>query len=412
MNVDRGDVVAAFEAAVAAADPEAGCRRAIVVTDDTIAIGGAVFARPRRVVIAGLGKAAPAMARGVASAVGEVSGVVVSDHREPLPPGTALHIGGHPIPSPSSREAGEALHELVFRTGDDELIVFVVSGGGSAVAEIPTAGVPLDDVVAANDLLVHSGLPIEAINEVRAVMSDLKGGRLLEASGARRSATLVLSDVVGGGVEHVASGPTLGQGLGSRARDIVEEADIAARLPGSVVNVLERPPLGPRSHPFVVVGSPALAAEAAALELRTRVGAATTLTSAMSGDVEEAVDTVLDAVASGTGVVAAGETTVAVTGPGLGGRNQHAALLAAHRIAGTDTMFGAFGTDGRDGPTDAAGAVVDGGSLDRMRRAGVDPNAALRQFDSHAALQASGDLVLTGPTGTNVTDVWIAARNG
>ena len=146
------------------------------------------------------------------------------------------------------------------------------------------------------------------------------------------------------------------------------------------------------------------------VSLRSEGIDAEVITTSMVGDVVANVDAMLGALDSATAVVAAGEATITVSGDGLGGRNQHAALVASERIEGEPVVFGTFGTDGRDGPTSAAGAVVDGSTVDRMRAAGVDVADATERFDSHRALAASGDLVITGPTGTNVADVWIATR--
>jgi hydroxypyruvate reductase len=409
VGADRGLLIAAFEAAIESADPQDRVRDVIQRTADGISVGGVAFPPPDDVVVVGLGKAAPAMARGVADAVGGVRGLVVCDHLEEAP--VDVVIGGHPIPTEGSIEAGRRLLDTVASTGDRDLVIFVISGGGSAIAEVPAPGISLDDVMAANRVLIGGGLPIEDINEIRASMSDLKGGRLLQATASPRAATLVLSDVVGAGEHHVASGPTLGHGLGSRAAEIIERFGIGDVLPAPVVSAATRPPLRSVAHPFTVVGSPALSAKAAAEVLTRELGSAHIVTTSLTGDVGRAVEAFMEAPAGSAAVVAAGETTVTVTGTGLGGRNQHAALLAALRIRGTGDLFGAFGTDGRDGPTNAAGAVVDGGSVGRMLDAGVDVEAALGDFNANRALSASGDVVITGPTGTNVADVWMAVRS-
>ncbi len=404
----RDSVRRAFDAAVEAVDPERSAHAAVVRSGNELHIGEQAFAVGDDTVLVGIGKAAPAMARGVAAAVGRVRGLVVSDHVEPCP--VELMIGGHPIPDEGSIAAGRALRQTVQSTKESDVLVFVISGGGSAVAEIPTAGVDLDDLAATNEILVRSGLPIGSINEIRASISDLKGGRLLEAAGTHRAVTLVLSDVVGAGPGHVASGPTLGQGLGGNARHVVSAAGLEGDLPPSVLDALGRDVVPAADHPFMVIGSPEVAADAALDSLRSEGIDAEVITTSMSGDVVANVDAMLGALEAATAVVAAGEATVTVSGDGLGGRNQHAALVAAERIRGKRVVFGTFGTDGRDGPTSAAGAIVDGSTIDRMRSADIDPLDATERFDSHRALAASGDLVITGPTGTNVADVWIAIR--
>jgi len=255
------------------------------------------------------------------------------------------------------------------------------------------------------------------INEVRAAVSLIKGGRLRLASRSEQVVTLVLSDVVGAGPETVASGPTLGFGLGSVPKWVMADLVATGAVTPAVASAVEgsTPVASPGELSYVVIGSPTAAAEWALHACGLRGLEARTWTSELSGDVESAVRGVLDQLPTGsdTGqvVVATGEVTVRTSGSGLGGRNQHAALLAAKLIAGTDMVFAAFGTDGRDGPTDAAGAVVDGGSVDRMASNGVNIDDAIRTFNSYHALSASGDLVITGPSGTNVADLWMVCRS-
>jgi hydroxypyruvate reductase len=290
-------------------------------------------------------------------------------------------------------------------------VVFLVSGGGSALAEDPMPGIDIDDLAAMNRVLTTSAVPITEVNEVRAATSRIKGGRLAEATGTDRVVTLILSDVVGGAPMHVASGPTIGHGLGAGARGVIQRHGLAGALPQVVVDAAARvAPLEGPPGPWKVIGSPDIAALAAASFLRDQGYAVDVEDPPLDGVVEAEVDRVLDNTADGAVLVAAGEVVVRVDGDGIGGRNQHAALIAAKRIAGTRTAFGAFATDGRDGPTDAAGAVVDGGTWARIADAGIDASAALANFDSGTALGVTGASVVVGPSGTNVADLWIVAR--
>ena len=414
----RDDFLSVFHAAVAAADPQSATSAAIDASGTDISFDGITFSnvtQPPWVVA--LGKGACAMARGVASATGPVRGIAVSDHVEESP--VDVMVGGHPIPDGRSIAAGERLLHAVRSVAPDDLVVFCISGGGSALAEVPVASLDISDVADVNRTLIASGLPIEAINDVRSSISRIKGGRLAEACASDRQVTLVLSDVVGAGPEAVASGPSLGYGLGSVSEDAI--AMLAARgASPAVVRAFyaARPLSAEADKPFVVIGSPVTSANGAVGALAERGLQARVWTSSLVGDVEKAVDGLIGqlgaARTSGEAVVAAGEVTVRITSPSsgdaLGGRNQHAALVAARRIQGTDIVFGAFGTDGRDGPTDAAGAIVDGGTVARMARNGVDIDDALASFRSYDALTASGDLVICGPTGTNVADLWMIGR--
>lgn len=411
----RDDLLSVFHSAVAAVDPEVATSAAIRVSGADVSVGETTFegVTGTPVVIA-LGKGACAMARGVATSMGPVRGVAVSDHIEQSP--VEVIVGGHPIPNEQSVAAGERLLEAVQALGADDLVVFCISGGGSALAEVPVTSVGIGDVAELNRTLIASGLPIEVINDVRTSVSRIKGGRLAVACAAERLVTIVLSDVVGAGPEAVASGPSLGFGLGSVPDDVIAMLVAGGGPSRAVVSAMRtsQPVRQEREHPFVVIGSPVTSAAGAVGAFAERGIGARVWTSSLTGDVETAVDELIDqlrrTVRSDEAVVATGEVTVRISGGDRGGRNQHAALVAAKRIAGTDIVFGAFGTDGRDGPTDAAGAVVDGASVARMASKGVDIDESLRSFASYDALLASGDLVVTGPTGTNVADLWMIGR--
>jgi glycerate-2-kinase len=301
---------------------------------------------------------------------------------------------------------------FVEATRPSDVMVFLISGGGSAVATMPVRGITIEDIAAMNSLLIASGMPIEDINEVRASVSRLKGGRLAEATVAERQVTLVLSDVVGAGPEHVASGPSLGFGLGRRAGNVLDAAGLRAAMPPDVVAAIDDfvPPEWPEAVKATTIGSPSIAAEAAVLDLVARGLDASILTAELTGEARFQAVALADSTSPGSILVAAGETTVTVQGEGIGGRNQEAALAAALHIEGQDVIFGAFGTDGIDGPTPAAGAIVDGETASKARSVGVDLAAALSNNDSHAALTVLGETVVTGPSGTNVADLWISAK--
>jgi len=416
--VIRDDFLSVFRSAVAAVDPESATSATIRVSGRDISFGGTTFSNVKGTPwVFALGKGACAMARGVSSVVGPVRGIAVSDHIEESP--IEVMVGGHPIPDERSLAAGERLLDAVQSVAPDDLVVFCISGGGSALAEVPVAGIAIDDVADLNRTLIASGLPIEAINEVRSSISRIKGGGLAAACASESRVTLVLSDVVGAGPEAVASGPSLGYGLGSMSDDDI--ATLAAAGAAPVVTAAmeaSRPDRSAYDQPFVVIGSPVTSATGAVDALAERGLDARVWTSSLVGDVEAAVDGLIEQLDSFEGsdevVVATGEVTVKITESAsedaLGGRNQHAALVAAKRIQGTDIVFGAFGTDGRDGPTDAAGAIVDGGTAERMATNGVDIEDALATFRSYEALASSGDLVISDPTGTNVADLWMIGR--
>lgn len=393
----------AFRAALEAVEPERLTFERLSTMD----------VRPPVTVLA-LGKAAPGMARGAGRALGDqvAEGVVVSDHVEPVPDGWRLVVGGHPFPDDRSLQAGAALLEAAVEAPPSGTVVVLLSGGGSALAEAPVRGVDLDDLVSLNRTLMEAGVPIEETNLVRRHLSLLKNGGLAAATTARL-VTLLISDVVDGPASDVASGPTLPDGSErSDALAVLERRGLTDRVPARVVEALSgkvgRNRAVADDHHWEVLADCATAAHAARDAFGDR--AATVATTALRGDAREEALRLYHDTEPGEVLVAAGETTVVVTGSGLGGRNQHAALAVALRAEAEPGVFAAFATDGRDGPTPAAGGIIDAGSAGRMRAAGVDPGRALRDCDSHRALHASGDLVVTGATVTNVGDLWMAWR--
>ncbi len=412
MRPTRADILGAYDAALQAVEPRAAVARAMSFEDSVLTAGSASFTDVlvSDVVVVALGKAAPAMAMGAHDVVGTNRGIVVSpvEAAAPFP----ICIGSHPIPDESSLSCGESMLNLVASTKPSDVVVFLISGGGSAVATLPIEGITIDEISEMNSLLIASGLPVDKINDVRASVSRIKGGRLAEATTAERQVTLVLSDVVGAGPEHVASGPTLGFNLGPDAGEVLEAAGLRARMPSAVVTAAERyvPPLGPSSLLCTTVGSASIAAAAAAAELRSRGLVAEIVTTELFGEARDEAVALVDRTAPGTVSVAVGETTVTVRGAGVGGRNQEAAVAAARYIDGQDVLFGALGTDGIDGPTPAAGAIVDGATASRAASSGLDLDAVLAMNDSHGLLTALDETVVTGATGTNVADLWIVAK--
>lgn len=386
-------IAAALDAALAAVDPEEAVVRGLAEIE---------VEAPETVLA--LGKAGPAMTRGALRSLGGASTVVVvSDHPEPLPAGELL-IGSHPVPDEASVAAGRALLDAAAHEGN---ILFLVSGGGSALAEVPADGLTLTDVATVYRLMLAHSVPIEDANTVRIHLSALKGGRLAAAAPGLVT-TLAISDV-GPKPELIASGPTTSSGtVPEDALAVLERHRLVDVVPEAVISHLQSAaPPPPVVGALLVVADGAMAVEAAASEIRRRGVSARVVTTQLSGDARERAAWLARAPDPGEVVLAAGETTVEVRGPGLGGRNQEAALAAALAIEGTDLVFAAFGTDGVDGPTDAAGAVVDGETAGRIRASGVDPRVALDTSDSHTALAAGGALIRTGPTGTNVADLWM-----
>ena len=323
-------------------------------------------------------------------------------------------MAGHPLPDERSVGYAEQLLAAARAVPAEERALLLLSGGASALVGAPVEGLTLDELAAATRALMHGGASIHEINVVRRHLTRLGGGKLAAAC-AGAIDVLAISDVAGDDPATIGSGPaspepaTRAEALALARRYGVGDAAIAA---------LERVGENPRAdHPafargtYRVLASPETLREAAVrvLERRWRVRAWPRL---VAGDVEDfAVDLAAEARAltAGEAIVAVGEPTVRVRGNGVGGRAQHLALAMAAPLAGTQCAFVALGSDGRDGPTEAAGAAIDGGTLARLAARGIDAAGALERCDSHGALTRVGASVPRYDSGTNLTDLYVVA---
>jgi glycerate 2-kinase len=433
----RHDARACFDAALRAAEPGALVAAALARAGDALvlrAADGTACARhagPVRVV--GGGKAGIAMARAAARVAGAqcTGGLVVVPHAAvaPVHAPVAVAGGGHPVPDAAGEAATARLLADVAAAGPDTLVVVVLSGGASALLVAPAPGLTLMDKRNVTAALLAAGADIAALNAVRKHCSRVKGGGLARAAaGAAGVWTLVLSDVVGDDPAVVASGPTAADGTSfADALGVLDRLLAPAAVPPAVRAHLERGAAGALPE-TVRAGDPVLArvrtrvvggnrdaVHAAAAAAAGRGYAVALVAEPLAGDAADAGRRLAARLAAAPrdraiAVVAGGETTVRVQPGGHGGRSQHLALAAALALAGGPAVLLAAGTDGVDGPTDAAGACIDGGTVARAAARGLDAAAALGATDSHPLLDATGDLVRTGPTGTNVADVVVALR--
>jgi len=408
----RDELTGIFLAGVAAADPEAAVDRALKAVPLPVPTPGG------RLILLAVGKAAHGMLRAarahVAPGVDPVCLAVTNYENHAEIPGVRCFAAGHPVPDENGLRAGAAVARIVADAGEGDHIVALISGGGSALLPAPVEGVTLADKAAVNRLLLASGADIEDTNIVRQALSTLKGGRLLRMAAPARLRSLILSDVVGDDLRVIASGPTISP-ISDRAgaRAVLERLGVWDQMPQAAKTVLmqdlPRPPL-PKAD-AALIGSNAISVAAMAQAAKRDAVQVVAPLTGMVGDAARSVLDVARIARPGTAMLFGGETTVIVTGNGRGGRNQElalrVALLAEEQGFDGDWMFLSGGTDGRDGPTDAAGAIVDQNTLTRMRAAGADPIALLANSDSYAALAASGDLLMTGATGTNVADLQI-----
>jgi glycerate 2-kinase len=401
-----------FHAAVARAQP-------------ALAIAAALPERPKgRTIVIGAGKAAAQMAEAFESAWdGPLTGLVVTRYGYAVP---CQHIevveAAHPVPDANGEVAARRLMAMMDGLTADDLVVSLISGGGSALLAAPGPGMNLADEQGLNAALLASGAPIGAMNAIRKELSLIKGGRLAALAAPARAVTLVVSDVPGDDPALVASGPTVpSRSTRANARRLaglygIKMPPTAAALLAGEANPAPTPD-DPRfaRNSVKVIASASLSLEAAATRARAQGLGAAILSDAVEGEARE-VGKVHAAIAREIAarnrpfekpivLLSGGETTVTLRGSGRGGRNSEFLLAFAIAIDGVMGIVAlAADTDGIDGTEDNAGAFADGTTATRLRAAGIDPLAALADNDAYGAFAALGDLFVTGPTGTNVND--------
>ena len=381
-----------------------------------------------RVFLLGAGKASGAMAAAAEDVLGErVAGgfVVVKDGYGARLQHADITEAGHPVPDSRGLAASGRLLELARAAGEGDLIVFLVSGGGSALTPAPAPPITLAEKQELTRLLLVSGATIGELNAVRKHLSLFKGGQLARAARPARVLTLALSDVIGDPLDVIASGPTAPDPTTfADALEVLERRGLSGRVPASIARRLQAGRAGeiqetpkPGDPLFervenIVIGNNALvtdAAVAAAKRLGFRADLATRELQGEARDVAREFVARARRLTPPACLIAGGETTVTVRGQGKGGRCQEFALAAALELGPTDHItILAAGTDGTDGPTDATGAIVDGGSVERGAAAGADVRRALADNDAYAFLRASRDLIVSGPTRTNLLDLYLA----
>jgi len=432
---DRRTVVTrVMQAALAAVEPGEAVRRALRRDGDRLTVGAKTYdlAAYERIVVVGAGKASAPMAAAVEDVLGKkvADGLVVVKHGHTHPTRTvSLREASHPIPDESCVNGTAELLALLEATGPRDLVVVVLSGGGSALMLLPAEGISLADMQQTTDLLLRAGATINELNTVRKHLERAKGGGLARLAAPSDVLALALSDVVGNPLDVIASGPTVPDtSTFADTCAIVERFGIWDRLPQSVADRLREgregriadtpkpgDPLFERVQ-TVIVASNELAAEAGVQQAEREGLSALLLSTYVEGEAREVAKVVAalarEEAASNRPLprpaclILGGETTVQVRGSGLGGRNQELALAASLKIAGlNDVIVAALATDGNDGPNDATGALVDGSTVARARAAGLDPNAYLSNNDAYHFFDALGDLLITGPTNTNVNDL-------
>jgi glycerate 2-kinase len=430
----REKVLPILDAALEAVDPVIAVKRHMSLQDDSLVIGQRIYdLRQYEMIYAiGGGKAGGAMAKAAEEILGpRLTGGLINTKYGYVTETRTVRINeaGHPIPDAAGMRGANQMVDIARGATERDLVICLISGGGSALMTLPVDGITLADVEALTSALLRCGATINEINTIRKHLSQIKGGNLSRLAYPAEVVSLILSDVVGSPLDVIASGPTVpDSSTFAEAYGIVERYGLLDELPPSIVqhlrqgkegSISETPkagdPIFSKTH-NLIIASNEVAAQAATGKAESLGFYTLLLSTFVEGEARE-VAHVFSAVAkeilhSGQPVprpacvVAGGETTVTISGRGKGGRNQELALAAAIQIEDLEeVMIVALATDGTDGPTDAAGAIADGSTLRRAGDKGLSARDYLADNDSYHFFEALEDLIITGPTNTNVNDL-------
>lgn len=428
----RAIALDALEYALDAVDPKNLLRAKLQLDGSVLRVEGLAFdlGKFRHVYVVGGGKAGGAMAEALEDMLGErlTAGAVNvpygDKHKTRI---IRLHEAGHPVPDEAGAEGTRRIVALAEKASEDDLVICLISGGGSSLMPLPREGVTLEDKKTLTKALLKSGAAIEEINIVRKHLSAFKGGWLAKAAFPATVLNLVLSDVVGDALDTIASGPTVSDSSTFfDARGVLEKYGLWTETSASVQKILldgekglipETPKSGDPAFKKVhnvIVGNNHTAGIAVVQYLKSHGLNVLMMVPDLKGEAREAgklLATTAREISGatgqrGVGAVAVGETTVTVKGSGLGGRNQEEALSAALNLEHLKCCaIACLSTDGVDGPTDAAGAIIDENTLKRATQAGLETEKFLAANDSYHFFSRLGDLIVTGQTGTNVNDI-------
>jgi glycerate 2-kinase len=438
MNPDqtRKNALEIFKAGVDAVDPIKLINKFVCLKGHSINIKGSNFdlSSYENIYILGIGKAAAAMAKPLEKILGDhlTGGIIIVKYGHTLPLKKVRIIeAGHPVPDEAGYRGAQECARILQRSGSKDLIFFLISGGGSALFPYPVKGLTLEDKQKTTTVLLEAGAGIQEINTLRKHLSRVKGGQSAQLAYPATLITLILSDVIGDELDSIASGPTVPDpSTFTDCMNIVEKYSIKDKLPSGVAAIFNKGIHGeiketpkPGNQIFkkthnIIIGNNLLALRAARKKAE-KLGYNTLLLSTfIQGETRDAAKVhaaiAKEILASGNPinppacVLSGGETTVTIRGKGKGGRNQEFALAAAMEIAGEKNItILSGGTDGTDGPTDAAGAVADGTTVTRALNMEMDPAHYLKTNDSYHFFKRLNDLIITGPTYTNVMDLRI-----
>lgn len=430
-----------FEKAISAVNPYESLKKSVHIQNGVLKIqvpGGTKNSfdlnQFQRIFVIGTGKASASMARAIEEIFNDhlTSGVITTKTGHGLSlKKTEVIEAGHPLPDQRGIEGARKIQSLLKESGEKDLILFLISGGGSALLPLPVEGISLEEKQKTTQLLLDCGADIKEINTIRKHISQIKGGWLARWAYPSTVITFILSDVVGDPLDSIASGPTVPDPTTFKdAWEILEKYDLIQKVPPSIRGHLlsgkdqkieETPkpgdPVFTKIH-HLLIGSNIIALQAAQKEASSLGFNTLILSSSIVGETREAAlfHGALAKEVMSTGhpiprpacILSGGETTVTIKGKGKGGRNQEFVLAGAFEIQGLEkTVLLSGGTDGTDGPTDAAGAIADHTTIKRAYRMGLNAKAHLNHNDAYPFFQKLGDLLMTGPTHTNVMDVRI-----
>ena len=410
-------------AAIHAVEPGMAVRQFVCRDEQNLYVAGRAYPLERleRVRVLGLGKAATAMTEALVEILAglDCQGLIISKHMgQQSLAGFEIQPGAHPVPDQTSLQAAHKAARLAGELQENDLLICLISGGGSALMTYPQAGLSLAEMQSLTATLLACGARIDEINTLRRHLDQLKGGGLAKLAAPAQVVSLILSDVVNSPLEAIASGPTAPDPSSrADALGVLEKYGVMDQVPPAVLAVLANIPETPKPGDLlfqrvqnVLVGSNQLAVQAALTQAQSEGMVARSLGSQWQGEARRVALELCQILKNEPErrpfcLIAGGETTVTLRGRGRGGRNQELALAAVQALDGVPGLLVTLATDGEDGPTDAAGAVVGGESLLRGQQIGLSPQPFLDDNDAYTYFSALGDLVRPGPTGTNVNDL-------
>lgn len=433
----RKDAITIFHAGLKVVYPVNAVKRHFNYLNNILTVGNRTYSLSdfRNIYVIGAGKASAAMAQPIEQALGNrlSSGIVNVKYGYSVPLKVVrINEAGHPEPDEAGLNGTKEITKFLEQTDKEDLVIFLISGGGSALLPFPFKGLTLLDKQETTKILLKYGATIHEINTVRKHISQVKGGRLARLAYPSMLVSLILSDVIGDDLDVIASGPTVpDHSTFNDCLHILEKYNLYDKIPPSVLMLLEKGARGEIEETLkvddpvfkrtqnVIIGSNILAVKAAKKKADELGYHSLILSTFIEGETREIakIHTAIVKEIISTGhplsrpacIISGGETTVTIRGNGLGGRNQEFVLAAAMEVDGLDnTVILSAGTDGTDGPTDAAGAIADGSTVHRAHALGLNPEHYLKENDSYHFFKPLGDLFITGPTNTNVMDLRLA----